>query len=155
MPELPDLTIYLDALQQRVVGHRLEDIRVAGPSLLRTADPPLTEIGGKTVLDVRRIGKQLVLSLASDLFLGVHLMIAGRFHWRAAGAKIPGKIGLGAFDFSHGTLLLTEASAKKRASLHVVRGEAALQRFDAGGIDPLTADLASFQRALTRENHTL
>ena len=155
MPELPDLTIYLEALQRCVVGHRLEGIRVVGPSLLRTADPPLTDVNGKAVLDVRRIGKQLVFGLEADLFLIVHLMIAGRLHWRSAGAKIPGKIGLAAFDFARGTLLLTEASTKKRASLHVVHGEAGLRRFDAGGIDPLAADVASFQSALTRENHTL
>jgi formamidopyrimidine-DNA glycosylase len=155
MPELPDLTIYLDALQRRLVGHRLEEIRVVSPSLLRTADPPLTDAHGKTVREFRRIGKQIVVGLEDDLFLVVHLMIAGRFHWRGAGAKIPGKIGLAAFDFAHGTLLLTEAGTKKRAALHVVRGEAELRRFDAGGIDPLITDLVPFQSALTRENHTL
>ena len=155
MPELPDLTLYLDALQNRIVGHRLEQARVVSPSLLRTADPPLTEARGKIVRELRRIGKQLVLVLEDDLFLVVHLMIAGRFHWRAAAATIPGRIGLAAFDFAHGTLLLTEAGAKKRTALHVVGGEAELRRLDAGGIDPLTAGLASFQSALTRKNHTL
>ncbi|WP_447983990.1 Fpg/Nei family DNA glycosylase [Nitrospira sp. Nam74] len=155
MPELPDLAIYLDALQRRVVGHRLERIRVVGPSLLRTADPPLTDAHGRIIRDLRRIGKQLVFGLEDDLFLVVHLMIAGRFHWRTAGTKIPGKVGLAAFDFAHGTLLVTEAGTKKRAALHVVRGEAELRRFDAGGIDPLTADLVSFRSAVTRENHTL
>lgn len=155
MPELPDLIIYLDALQRHVVEHRLQRVRVVGPSLLRTPDPPLTDAHGKTVREVRRIGKQLVFVLEDNLFLVVHLMIAGRFHWRAATATIPGKIGLAAFDFAQGTLLLTEAGPKKRATLHVVRGEAELRRFDAGGIDPLTADLTSFQSALVRENHTL
>jgi formamidopyrimidine-DNA glycosylase len=155
MPELPDLTIYLDALQRRVVGHRLERIRVVGPSLLRTADPPLTDAHGRIIRDLRRIGKQLVFGLEDDLFLVVHLMIAGRFHWRTAGTKMPGKVGLAAFDFAHGTLLVTEAGTKKRAALHVVRGEGELHRFDAGGIDPLTANLASFRSTLTRENHTL
>src|SRR5437867_3651903 len=112
MPELPDITIYLDALTRFVVGHRLDRVQVASPSVLRTADPPLTDAHGKTVREVRRIGKQIVIGLEDDLFLVVHLMIAGRFHWRTAGTKIPGKIGLAAFDFAHGTLLLTEAGAK-------------------------------------------
>jgi formamidopyrimidine-DNA glycosylase len=155
MPELPDLTLYLEALQSRIVGHRLQRVRVVSPSLLRTADPPLTDAYEKTVRELRRIGKQLVFGLEDDLFLVVHLMIAGRFHWRTAGTKMPAKIGLAAFDFPHGTLLLTEAGTKKRTALHVVRGEAELRRFDAGGIDPLTAGLTSFQSALARENHTL
>lgn len=155
MPELPDLTVYLDALQRLLVNCRLERLRVASPSLLRTALPPLSEAHGKTVREVRRIGKQIIFGLDDHLFLVVHLMIAGRFHWRPAAAKIPGKVGLAAFDFAHGTLLLIEAGAKKRAALHVARGETALRRFDAGGIDPLTSDLASFQSALTRENRTL
>jgi formamidopyrimidine-DNA glycosylase len=155
MPELPDLTLYLDALQSRIVGQRLERIRVASPSLLRTTNPALMDTHGKTVRELRRIGKQIVVGLEDDLFLIVHLMIAGRFQWRTAGIKIPGKIGLAAFHFAHGTLLLTETSTKKRAALHVVRGEAKLRRFDAGGIDPLTTDLPSFQSALTHENHTL
>jgi formamidopyrimidine-DNA glycosylase len=155
MPELPDLTIYLEALQSRIVGHRLQRVRVVSPSLLRTAEPALAEAHGKIVRELRRIGKQIVIALETDLFLVMHLMIAGRFHWRMAGVKIPGKIGLAAFDFPHGTLLLTEAGTKKRAALHVVRGEAELRRFDAGGIDPLIADLTSFQSTLTRENHTL
>ena len=155
MPELPDLAIYLDALQRRVVGHRLERIRVASPSLLRTVDPPLMDGHGRIIRELRRIGKQLVFGLEDGLFLVVHLMIAGRFHWRTAGTKMLGKVGLAAFDFAHGSLLVTEAGTKKRAALHVVRGEAELRLFDAGGIDPLTADLASFRSALTGENHTL
>jgi len=155
MPELPDLIVYLDALQRLVLNRRLEHVRVAGPSLLRTADPPLTQAHGKTVRELSRIGKQIVFRLDNDLFLVMHLMIAGRFHWRSTAAAIPAKIGLAAFDFAHGTLLLTEASAKKRAALHVVRGEAELRRFDAGGIEPLAADLDSFRLGLLRENHTL
>ena len=155
MPELPDLTVYLEALQSRIVGRRLERVRVVSPSLLRTVNPPLTQASGKIVHEIRRIGKQLVFVLEDDLFLVVHLMIAGRFQWRPLAVKTPGKIGLAAFDFAHGTLVLTEAGTKKRASLHVVRGVVELHRFDAGGIDPLTADLASFRSVLTRENHTL
>lgn len=155
MPELPDLILYLDALQSRIVGHRLEGVRVVSPSLLRTADPTLTVAHGKTVQELRRIGKQLIFALEEDLFLVLHLMIAGRFHWRAPTAKISGRIGLAALDFTHGTLLLTEAGTKKRASLHMVRGEAGLRRFDAGGIDPLTVNFASFQSVLGRESHTL
>src|SRR6476661_9688545 len=155
MPELPDLTVYLAGLQSRIVGHRLERVRVVSPSLLRTVNPPLTEASEKIVREMRRIGKQLVFVLEDDLFLVVHLMIAGRFQWRPLAVKTPGRIGLAAFDFAHGTLVLTEAGTKKRASLHVVRGEDEIHRFDAGGIDPLTAGLASFQSAMTRENHTL
>lgn len=155
MPELPDLTIYLEALQRRVVGHPLKGIRIVSPSLLRTADPPFTDAHGKTICNLRRSGKQIVFALENNLFLIVHLMIAGRFQWRAPAAHIPGKIGLAALDFAHGALILTEAGTQKRASMHIVRGESELHRFDAGGIDPLTADPASFQSALTRENHTL
>jgi len=155
MPELPDLTVYLEALQSRILGHRLERVRVVSPSLLRTVNPPLTQAWGKIVHEMRRIGKQLVFVLEDDLFLVVHWMIAGRFQWRPPTVKTPGKIGLAAFDFAQGTLVLTEAGTKKRASLHVVRGVVELHRFDAGGIDPLTADLASFRSVLTRENHTL
>lgn len=155
MPELPDVTIYIEALHNRIVGHRLKHVRIVGPSLLRTADPPLSEAQERLVYGLRRIGKQIVFVLENDLFLVVHLMIAGRFQWRTSGAKSPGKIGLAALDFDSGTLLLTEAGTKKRASLHVVRGESELHRFDAGGIDPLTANLALFQATLTGENHTL
>ena len=155
MPELPDLTVYLEALQSRIVGRRLERVRVVSPSLLRTVNPPLTQASGKIIHEIRRIGKQLVFVLEDDLFLVVHLMIAGRFQWRPLAVKTPQKIGLAVFDFAHGTLVLTEAGTKKRASLHVVRGVVELHRFDAGGIDPLTADLASFRSVLTHENHTL
>lgn len=155
MPELPDVAIYLEALERLVVGQRLEDIRLASPFVLRTADPPLTDTRGRTVQGVRRIGKRVVLVLEDDLFLVVHLMIAGRFHWHRRGARIPGKVGLAAFDFPNGTLMLTEASTKKRASIHLMRGEEGLGEFDQGGIEPLTADLPAFAGALMRENHTL
>ncbi|MGH7233721.1 MAG: Fpg/Nei family DNA glycosylase [Nitrospiraceae bacterium] len=152
MPELPDITIYLEALHRMVMGHRLERVRLVGPSLLRTTDPPLVEAHGKTVRELRRIGKRIVFGLDDELFLVVHLMITGRFHWRQAASKIPGKIGLAAFDFTHGTLMLTEAGTKKLAALHAVRGEQDLRQFDLGGIEPLAADVQAFQSALTRKN---
>ncbi len=155
MPELPDVAIYLEALERFIIGQRLEDIRLASPFVLRTADPPLADAHGKGVRGVRRIGKRIVLVLEGDLFLVVHLMIAGRFHWHRRGARIPGKVGLVAFDFPNGTLMLTEASTKKRASIHLIRGEEALRQFDQGGIEPLEVSLPVFAGALTRENHTL
>ncbi len=155
MPELPDVTVYVEALERFVVGQRLEEIRLVSPSILRTADPPLSEARGKIVRGVRRIGKRIVLALEEDLFLVVHLMIAGRFHWRRRGARVQGKVGHVAFDFPTGTLMLTEASSKKRASLHLVRGEEGLRQFDPGGIEPLEVDLAAFNDALLRENHTV
>jgi formamidopyrimidine-DNA glycosylase len=155
MPELPDLTVYLDFLQSHVVGQTLERVRLASPFVLRTADPPLKSAENKRVLGLRRLGKRLVLELEDDLFLVIHLMIAGRLHWRATGAKPPGKIGLAAFDFSNGTLLLTEAGTKRRASLEVVRGEAALRALDPGGLEVMTADFEAFRDALVAENHTL
>jgi len=155
MPELPDVIIYLEALQRFVVGRRIDAIRLVSASVLRTADPPLSAAEGKTVLGVRRIGKRIVLALEDDLFLVVHLMIAGRFHWHRRGARVAGKVGHAAFDFPHGTLMLTEASTRKRASIHVVRGEEALRQFDRDGVEPLEADLPAFKTALTGENHTL
>ena len=155
MPELPDLTVYREALERLMVEQRLVKVRLVSPFLLRTAEPALSEVEGGSLLRVSRIGKRLILAMTSDLFLVVHLMIAGRLHWKNTGSKIPGKIGLAAFDFTHGTLLLTEAGRKKRASLHVVRGERALSQFAMGGIEPLEADLESFRAVLTRENHTL
>ncbi|MBI3014172.1 MAG: formamidopyrimidine-DNA glycosylase [Candidatus Tectomicrobia bacterium] len=155
MPELPDLTIYVEALRRFAVGRRLERIRLASPFVLRTADPPLSESHGKTLGEVRRIGKRIIFILEGDFFLVVHLMIAGRLRWKEAGAKIPGRVGLAAFDFPHGTLLLTEAGTKRRASLHLARGESALKEFDHGGLEPLRADFRAFQEVLTRENHTL
>jgi formamidopyrimidine-DNA glycosylase len=155
VPELPDVVLYLERLEPRIVGRRLERVRLASPFLVRSVDPPIAEAQGKTVRALRRLGKRLVVGLEDDLFLVLHLMIAGRLRWRPPGARISRKVGLAAFDFSSGTLLLTEASSKKRAALHLVRGEAALQAFAAGGLEVLEADLASFTAALQRESHTL
>jgi formamidopyrimidine-DNA glycosylase len=155
VPELPDVTVYIEALERRILGARLERVRLLTPFLLRSVDPPLSEAAGRTVTGLRRLGKRLVIVLEGDLFLVIHLMIAGRLHWRPAGAKPPGKIGLAAFDFSTGTLVMTEAGTKKRASLDLVRGEAALAAHDPGGLEVLDADLGAFRAALTAENHTL
>ena len=155
MPELPDVSVYIESLAPRVVGQRLERVRLASPFLLRTVDPPLAELFGKHVRALRRLGKRIVIAFDGDLFLAIHLMIAGRLRWRPSGTKVPGKLGLAAFDFSSGTLLLTEASSRKRAALHVVRGEAALTALDPGGLEPLDADLPSFRAAVLRERHTL
>jgi formamidopyrimidine-DNA glycosylase len=155
MPELPDIVVYLDALAPRILGLRLERARVTSPFLLRSADPPLAAADGKTVTGLRRLGKRIVWAMEDDLFLVFHLMIAGRFKWRKRGAKPPGKIGLASFDFPDGTLLLTEASKKHRASLHLVRGERGLRAHDPGGLDVLTADAAAFRAALRSESHTL
>ena len=155
MPELPDVTVYLEALERRILGARLERVRLLTPFVLRSVDPPLSAATGKAVVGFRRLGKRIVIGLQDDLFLVIHLMIAGRLHWRPAGARPPGKISLAAFDFSTGTLILTEAGTKRRASLEVVRGETALREHDPGGIDVFTAPLDAFQSALTAENHTL
>lgn len=155
MPELPDITAYLVALEPRIAGKRLDRVRVGTPFLLRTAVPPLTDAEGRTVRELRRIGKRIAIGLDGDLWLVLHLMIAGRLHWRAAGAKLSGKNMLAAFDFADGSLVLTEAGAKHRASLHVVSGAENLVAFDAGGIDVFTSDLAAFRAALTAENHTI
>jgi formamidopyrimidine-DNA glycosylase len=155
VPELPDLEVYVEALAARVAGAPLLRVRLGSPFLLRSAEVPLAEAHGRRVLSVRRIGKRIVLALAGDLFLALHLMIAGRLHWKPAGAKLPGRAGLAAFDFPGGTLVLTEAGTKRRAALHLVRGEAALAALDRGGIEPLAADLEAFRAALLRENHTL
>ena len=155
VPELPDIVAYLHALEPRVVGKTLQRVRVMTPFLLRTVDPPPREAEGKRVAGLRRLGKRIVLAVEGDLFLVIHLMIAGRLHWKAAGAKPPGKVGLAAFDFESGTLLLTEAGTKRRASLHLLRGEAALRELGRGGIEPMECDPADFAEALTRENHTL
>ena len=155
MPELPDITAYIVALEPRIVGKRLERVRLGTPFLLRTANPPLTDAEGRTVRELRRIGKRIAIGLDGDLWLVLHLMIAGRLHWRAAGAKLAGKNMLAAFDFADGSLVLTEAGAKHRASLHVVSGVANLPAFDAGGIDVFASDLAEFRAALTAENHTI
>ncbi len=155
MPEIPDLEVYLIHLRRRVVGEPLVRARVASAFLVRTFDPPLREADGKRVQGVRRVGKRIVLELEPDLRLVIHLMIAGRLRWRPPGAKVPGKVGLAAFDFPGGTLVLTEASPRKRASLHVLRGDAAVRAIDPGGIEPLEADVDEFRAALTRESHTV
>jgi formamidopyrimidine-DNA glycosylase len=155
MPELPDVTVYIDALEARIAGEPLENVRLASPFLLRSVDPPLKETFGKRVTGLRRLGKRIVIGLEDDLFLVIHLMIAGRLHWKDKGAKVPGKIGLAAFDFPTGTLTFTEASPKKRASLYVLRGEDALATHDPGGIEVLDSRLKDFAAALTEENHTL
>ena len=155
MPELPDVTVYIEALERRLAGATLQRVRLLTPFLLRSVDPPLSALTGRRVVGLRRLGKRIVIALEAELFLVIHLMIAGRLQWRAAGAKPPGKIGLAAFDFSTGTLLLTEAGTKRRASLEAVRGEAALRALDPGGLEVLEADLATFRRALVAENHTL
>ena len=155
MPELPDVTVYLEHLRRRVLDHRLLSIRLASPFVLRSVEPPLSELNGKKVVGLRRLGKRLVFALENHLFLVLHLMISGRLHWKPAGAKIPGRIGLAAFDFDDGTLTLTEASGKKRAWLRVVRGEEALAALDPGGVEPLDASLEAFSAELRRERHTL
>ncbi len=155
MPELPEITVYVEALERRVIGTILDRIRIRSPSLLRSVDPPLPEAYGRTVTGVERIGKRIVLGLDGDLFLVLHLMRTGRLRWKAPGAGIPGKLGHAAFDFAAGTLLLTEAGTKKRASLHVVRGRDGLAAHDRGGIEPLTATAAEFRATLLRENRTL
>jgi formamidopyrimidine-DNA glycosylase len=155
VPELPDVTVYLEALATRIVGARLERVRLLTPFLLRSVDPPVSAVSGKTVVGLRRLGKRLVIALEEQLFVVIHLMIAGRLHWKAAGAKPPGRIGLAAFDFSTGTLVMTEAGTKKRASLDVVRGEPALRAHDPGGLEVLDTDPEAFRAALAAENHTL
>jgi formamidopyrimidine-DNA glycosylase len=155
MPEIPDLTVYLETIGAHVVGETLLHARVASPFLVRTVDPPLRACEGKRVASLRRVGKRIVFVLEDDLFLVVHLMISGRFKWRDPNAPIPKKLGLAAFDFPRGTLLLTEASSKKRASVHVLRGEAALHALDPGGVEPMIATREQFAEALRRESHTL
>ena len=155
MPELPDVAVYIEALEARIAGATLERIRLASPFLLRSVDPPISEVANRRVTGLRRLGKRIVIRLEGDLFVMLHLMIAGRLHWKPAGAKLPGKIGLAAFDFSSGTLVLTEAGTKRRAALYLVRGEAGLGEHDPGGLEVLETDAATFQAALTRENHTL
>src|SRR5438093_11230148 len=155
MPELPDVVLYVEHLGRRIAGAVLTAARVASPNLLRTAEPPLEEAVGRRVQEVHRRGKRIVLGFEGDLFLVFHLMIAGRFRWREAGAKLPGKIGLAVFEFSTGSLVLTEAGTRKRASLHVIRGREALASMDAGGLEVLGATLEQFRTALLAENHTL
>lgn len=155
MPELPDIVVYIESLEERILGECLQNVRIASPFLLRTVDPPTTAVLGKHVKELRRIGKRIAIGLEDHLWLVLHLMIAGRLHWRKPGAKLPGKRGLAAFDFPSGTLTLTEAGSKKRASLHIVRGAEALHTLDPGGLEVLESDLEGFSTALTRANHTL
>jgi len=155
MPELPDVTVYLEALDVRIRGATLECVRLASPFVLRSFDPPISTAHGRGVIGLRRVGKRIVIALEGDLFLAIHLMIAGRLHWKAGGAKVPGKVGLAAFDFSTGTLTLTEAGTKKRAAIHLLEGEPALGDLDAGGLEPLACTAEELSAALTRENHTL
>ncbi len=155
MPELPEILLYLRALETRIVGETLERVRVASPSLLKTFDPRPSAAYGKRVLGLRRLGKRIVIDLEDDLHLIIHLMIAGRFQWKEYGVALPRKLGQAAFDFSNGTLLLTEAGTKKRAQLLVVRGEEGVRAQDRGGVEPLEVTLGQFQEALLRENRTL
>ena len=155
MPELPDIELYLHALESRIVGRPLEKIRIASPFLVRSYDPPIDRVNGRKVLRLQRLGKRLVWELEEDLFLIIHLMIAGRFKFLAPGAKVPGKVGLAAFDFDTGSLILTEAGSKRRASLYLVRGRTDLALHDPGGLEVLTSTVEQFGQALTRENHTL
>ena len=155
MPELPDIAAYIAALEPRIVGARLERVRVAGVSLLRTSAPPLSAVEGRRVRELRRIGKRIAIGLDGNLWLVLHLMIAGRLHWRPAGAKLAGRNALAAFDFRDGSLVLTEAGTKRRASLHLVEGADALEALDRGGIDVFACDLGTFVSAMRAENHTL
>jgi formamidopyrimidine-DNA glycosylase len=155
MPELPDVVTYIEALGPRIVGQRLDRVRLASPFVLRSVEPPLAAAAGRTVLGLRRLGKRIAIELDGALFLVLHLMIAGRLHWKPAGAPVPRKVGLAALDFTSATLVLTEAGSARRAALHVVAGEAALRRHDPGGLEVLDADLAAVRAALGRERHTL
>ena len=155
MPELPDIAAYISALEPRIVGQPIEGVRLASPFLLRTVQPPLGDIEGRVVRELRRIGKRIAIGVEGDLWLVLHLMIAGRLHWRPPGAKLSGRNNLAAFDFPTGSLVLSEAGTKHRASLHVLRGEEGLRTVDPGGIDVLASDFASFRAALTAENRTL
>jgi formamidopyrimidine-DNA glycosylase len=155
VPELPDVALYLEALQPRIVGQRLDRVRIGNPFLVRTPDPPIGATEGRTVIGLRRLGKRIVFELEDELFIVIHLMIAGRLRWRERGFAIPGKVGLAAFDFPAGTLLFTEAGSKRQASVHVVRGESGLAAHDRGGLEVLEADLPAFAERLLAENHTL
>jgi formamidopyrimidine-DNA glycosylase len=155
MPELPDVLLYIESLKPRVLDQTLEHVRLASPFVVRSVTPPISAINGRRIRGIRRLGKQIIFELEGSLFLIVHLMIAGRFQWKERGAKIPGKLGLAAFDFPTGTLLLTEAGSKKRASLNLVAGERELAAFDRGALEVLGSTLDAFREALTHENHTL
>ena len=155
MPELPDVTVYVELIAAKTVGRNIERVRIASPFVVRSVDPPMRDVEGKAVRDVRRIGKRIAIGLDDDVWIVIHLMIAGRFRWIKPGAKIPGRLGLAAFDFENGTLLLTEAGTQRRASITLVRGEAALAEIDRGGVEPLDVSEETFAERLTRENHTL
>jgi formamidopyrimidine-DNA glycosylase len=155
MPELPDISAYISALEPRIVAQPIEGVRLASPFLLRTAQPPVTSVNGRVVRELRRIGKRIAIGVEGDLWLVLHLMIAGRLHWRPPGAKLAGRHNLAAFDFPNGCLVLTEAGTKHRASLHVLVGEEGLRTVDPGGIEIFSSDLGSFRAALTAENRTL
>jgi formamidopyrimidine-DNA glycosylase len=155
MPELPDVTIYIEALERRILGRPLVGVRLGSPFVLRSVEPPVPAFAGKTVRGLSRLGKRIVMAFDEELFLVIHLMIAGRLHWRPAGAPLVRKIGLAAFDFADGSLVLTEVASKKRASIHAVRGAAALAEHDPGGMDVFTATFDAFRAALVQENHTL
>ncbi|MES1261815.1 MAG: DNA-formamidopyrimidine glycosylase family protein, partial [Acidobacteriota bacterium] len=155
MPELPDIAAYLEALEPRVLNQPLRRVRLANPFLLRTIQPPLAEVEGRAVRELRRVGKRIAIGMEGDLWLALHLMIAGRLHWRAAGVALKGRQNIAAFDFPEGSLTLSEAGTKRRASLHVLQGEDGLRAIDPGGIDVLATDLNGFRAALTVENHTL
>jgi formamidopyrimidine-DNA glycosylase len=155
VPELPDICAYMSALEPRIVGRPLRRVRLLNAFLLRTAEPPITQVEGRNVRDLRRIGKRIAIGLDNDLWLVIHLMIAGRLHWRSPGSKTAGRNALAAFDFPDGSLVLSEAGTKRRASLHVLGGEAALAAADPGGVEVLSSDLMSFRTALAAENRTL
>jgi formamidopyrimidine-DNA glycosylase len=155
MPELPDVTVYVELIAAKTVGRTIDRVRVASPFVVRSVDPPVSTAEGKTVRDVRRIGKRIAIGLDDDIWVVIHLMIAGRFRWLSPGAKIPGRLGLAAFDFENGTLLLTEAGTQRRASITLVRGQEALDAIDRGGVEPLEIDEATFADQLKKENHTL
>jgi formamidopyrimidine-DNA glycosylase len=155
VPELPDIVVYLEALTSRIVGHPLERIRIGNPFVIRTIEPPPPEFEGRRVAALRRMGKRIVFVFENDLYMVVHLMIAGRLRWRERGAAIPGKVGMAAFDFPTGTVVFTEQGSRRQASIHLVRGRAGLAEFERGGLEVLDADLAAFAQRLTAENHTL
>lgn len=155
MPELPDITVYIEALERRILRERLERVRLASPFLLRSITPPIEAVEGKVVRGFRRVGKRIAIGVDGEIWLVLHLMIAGRLHWRAPGAKVAPRGALAAFDFPNGSLVLTEAGSRKRASLHIVQGDAALRALDPGGLEVLEADLDAFASRLTSENHTL
>jgi formamidopyrimidine-DNA glycosylase len=155
MPELPDILLYLHALRSRIVGDRIIRVRLASPFLLRSVDPPLVAVQGRSIVDLHRLGKRIVFEVEGELFLVFHLMIAGRFRWKPRGTRIPGKVGLLALDFEHGTLILTEAGTRRQAALHVIQGRSALSQHDPGGLEVLDATPEEFAEALRRDNHTL